>query len=179
MDGLKASQAAIIDCSYLRMPMRKIVLGLVFLLATADSCGNGVVGVQDYGTVTGRVLDASTNAPIANAIVSVGSLYTGTADAGGAFSLSNIPIGQQTVTARMPGFTTVSQVVPVKKDKTTQVGYLRLVSITKAESVPTLAPPPTPTPVVTIVPTYVPPSPSPLDTETPATSASPSASPHE
>lgn len=165
------------DCSYHRMPMRKIVLGLVFMLATADSCGNGIVGVQDYGVVTGRVLDASTNAPIANAIVSVGSLYTGTADANGAFTLSNIPIGQQTITARMPGFTTVSQTIAVKKDKTFQVGYLRLVSITQPASVPTLAPPPTPTPNVTAVPTYVPPSPSPLDTDTP--SPAPSASPHK
>lgn len=159
------------------MRMRKLVLGLVFLLSTADSCGNGIVGVQDFGTVTGRVLDASTNQPIPNAIVSVGSLYTGTADAGGAFTLSRVPIGQQPLSARMPGFNTVSMTVVVKKDKTTQAGYLRLVSVTKADSVPTLPPPPTPTPEVTIVPTYVPmtatPSPTPATATTPAASAAP------
>src|SRR5215469_163018 len=112
------------------MTMRKLVLGLVFLLSTADSCGNGVVGVQDYGSVTGRVLDASNNQPIGNAIVSVGSLYTGTADANGAFTLQHIPIGQQVVTARMPGFTTTSRTISVKKDQTFQIGYLRLVSVT-------------------------------------------------
>lgn len=147
------------------MSMRRLLLGLVFLLTVADSCNNGVVGVQEYGSVTGRVLDAMTNKPIANAIVSVGSLYTGTADANGGFTLSRIPIGQQTVAARMPGFTTTSSQVRVRKEQTTQAGFLRLVPITRAESVPTLPPPPTPTPQVSEEPTF-----------NPAASASPTAS---
>lgn len=149
--------------------MRKAVLGLVLLLTMGDSCNNGVVGVQDYGGVTGRVLDATTNRPIADAIVSVGSLFVVTADAQGAFTLPHVPIGLQTVTARMPGFTTTSYTVRVRKDQTAQAGYLRLVSITKPDAVPTLPPPPTPTPEVTIVPTYVPPGYTP--------SAEPSAAP--
>ena len=75
--------------------MRNLVLGLVLLLALGDSCNNNVVGVQDYGNVTGRVLDATTNRPIANAIVSVGSLFTATADMNGAFTLQHIPIGSR------------------------------------------------------------------------------------
>jgi hypothetical protein len=162
--------------------MRKLVLGLVVLLTMGDSCNNGVVGVQDYGIVTGRVLDATTNKPIANAIVSVGSLFVVTADAQGAFTLPHVPVGHQPVTARMPGFTTDSATVTVKKDATAQVGYLRLVPIAKPAAVPTLPPPETPTPQASAVPTYVPPgfSPSPGPsasgaTETP--SAAPSGSP--
>ncbi|MBV8639026.1 MAG: carboxypeptidase regulatory-like domain-containing protein [Candidatus Eremiobacteraeota bacterium] len=136
--------------------MRRLLLGFVFLLTIADSCNNGVVGVQDYGQVTGRVLDAMTNRPIANAIVSVGSLFTATADANGAFILPHIPIGQQTVSARMPGFSTDSAPVRVRKGETSQAGYLRLVPITKPASVPTLPPPPTPTPEASAVPTYNP-----------------------
>lgn len=154
--------------------MRRLILGLVFLLTVADSCNNGVVGVQDYGSVTGRVLDAMTNKPIANAIVSVGSLYTGTADATGAFTLRHIPIGQQTVDARMPGFTTASNPIRVRKDQTTQAGFLRLVPITKADSVATLPPPPTPTPQVSEEPTYNPgATPAPSAAATPAGSAAP------
>ncbi|HTU70862.1 MAG TPA: carboxypeptidase-like regulatory domain-containing protein [Candidatus Baltobacteraceae bacterium] len=162
--------------------MRKAVLGLVFLLAMGDSCNNGVVGVQDYGAVTGRVLDATTNRPIADAIVSVGSLFVVTADAEGAFTLPHVPVGLQMVTARMPGFTTTSYTLRVKKDETAQAGYLRLVSITKPDSVPTLPPPATPTPTVTIVPTYVPPgytpgaSPSAAASPTPTLTPSPFAS---
>src|SRR5690242_14331580 len=98
--------------------MRRLLLGFVFLLTVADSCNNGVVGVQDFGQVTGRVLDAMTNRPVANAIISVGSLYTATADANGAFTLPRIPIGQQTVTARMPGFTTDSAAIRIRKGQT-------------------------------------------------------------
>lgn len=152
--------------------MRRLLLGLVFLLTVADSCNNGVVGVQDYGQVTGRVLDAMTNKPIANAIVSVGSLYTVTADANGAFTLPRIPIGQQTIAARMPGFTTDQAAIRVRKDQTTQAGFLRLVPVTKADSVPTLPPPPTPAPQVSEEPTY-----NPAATATPAASPAASAAP--
>ncbi len=149
--------------------MRRLLLAFVFLLTVADSCNNGVVGVQDYGQVAGRVLDAMTNRPIANAIISVGSLYTATADANGAFTLGRIPIGQQTVSARMPGFSTDSAPIRVRKNETSQVGYLRLVPITKPASVATLPPPPTPTPQATVIPTYNP--------EAPPPSASPAAAP--
>ena len=58
--------------------MRYAVLGMLLLFALGDGCSPppNVVGVQDYGRVTGRVLDAMTNRPIPNALVSVGSLYT-------------------------------------------------------------------------------------------------------
>lgn len=145
--------------------MRNVILGLVLLLAMGDSCSSGVVGVQDYGSVTGRVLDATTNKPVANAIVSVGSLYTATADAQGAFSMPRVPIGQQEVTARAPGFTTVTADVHVRKDHQSSTGYLRIVPLAKPATVPTLPPPPEPaTPQPTAVPTWEP-------------SASPSASP--
>jgi len=156
--------------------MRKVVLGLVVLLTMGDSCNNAVVGVQDYGAVTGRVLDATTNRPIADAIVSVGSLFVVTADGQGAFTIPHVPVGLQTVTVRMPGFTTATTTLRIKKDDTAQAGYLRLVSLTKPDAVPTLAPPPTPTPEVTIVPTYVPPSPSPSRTPSAAPSPVPTTS---
>lgn len=125
------------------MSMRNLVLGLVLLLAMGDSCSNGVVGVQDFGIVTGRVLDATTNRPLPNAIVSVGSLYTVSADPQGAFSMK-VPIGAQTVTARAAGYTTANSDADVAKNRTASVGYLRLAPV--ASTVPTLPPPPTPTP---------------------------------
>jgi hypothetical protein len=163
--------------------MRRLVLGLVMLVALGDSCNNAVVGVQTYGIVTGRVLDATTNRPIPNAIVSVGSLFTGTADAQGAFTLPHVPVGLQTVTARMPGYTTDSSNVRVHKDATASVGYLRLVPYT-SEGIPTLAPPATPTPVPTAVSTWSPPPGSASPSSAPAAampaaagSPGPSASP--
>jgi hypothetical protein len=157
--------------------MRRVILGLVLLLTMGDSCNNNVVGVQDYGTVTGRVLDATTNGPIADAIVSVGSLYVSTADARGGFTIPHVPIGLQQVTARMPGFTTVTTQVRIKKDQTTQAGFLRIVPLTKPDSIPTLPPPATPTPEASVIPTYVPPgyTPSPAPTASPAAAVTPAA----
>jgi hypothetical protein len=140
--------------------MRFAVLGMLMLFALGDGCSAtpNVVGVQDYGLVTGRVLDAMTNKPISGALVSVGSLYTGSADAKGAFYLNTVPIGDQTVTARAPGYDTASADVTVLKSKTVDAGYVRLVPVIHPDGQPTLPPPPTPAPAV---PTPAPASPTP------------------
>lgn len=151
--------------------MRYFVLGMIVLFALGDGCSPqaGVVGVQDYGQVTGRVLDAMTNRPIPGALVSVGSLYAAAADARGAFVLTRVPAGDQTVTARAPGYSTTGADVTVLKDRTESVGYVRLVPLVHAAGQPTLAPPPTPTP-----PT---PSPSPSAAGSAPPSGMPSAPP--
>lgn len=152
--------------------MRYAVLGMLLLFALGDGCSApaNVVGVQDYGYVTGRVLDAMTNRPLGNALVSVGSLYTIRADVNGAFRLRAVA-GDQTVTARAAGYSTATADTTIPKDGTVSVGYIRLVSVTHPIGEPTLAPPATPSPA---------PSPttatSPGASAMPAVSAAPSAS---
>ena len=143
--------------------MRKVVLGLVVLLAMGDSCNNGVVGNQDYGSVAGRVLDATTNKPIADAIVSVGSLFVVTPTRKGDSCFRTCRSDYKPSPRACRAFPPIV-VAAGQKDTTAQAGYLRLVPLSKPDAVPTLPPPATPTPQVTIVPTYVPPgavSPSP------------------
>ncbi len=137
--------------------MRYAVVGMLLLFALGDACSPpaNVVGVQDYGRVTGRVLDAMTNRPISNALVSVGSLYTGHADANGAFNLRSVA-GDQTLTARAPGYTTATADTTIPKDGTVSVGYVRLVPLTAPQGEPTLAPPATPAPATTSAPTSTP-----------------------
>lgn len=146
--------------------MRYVVLGLIVLFALGDGCSApaNVVGVQDFGHVTGRVLDAMTNRPIANALLSVGSLYTGRADATGAFLLRAVA-GDQTVTARAPGYTTATADTTIPKDGTVSIGYIRLVPLYVPSGQPTLMPPATPSPRPSATPA------------SPASSASPSAAP--
>ncbi len=143
--------------------MRYAVLGMLLLFALGDGCSPppNVVGVQDFGSVTGRVLDAMTNRPIANALVSVGSLYASRADVNGAFTLRTVA-GDQTVTARAPGYLTSTADTTINKDATVSIGYIRLVPLTAPQGQPTLAPPATPAPKASV---------------TPSTSAAPSASP--
>jgi len=145
---------------------------MIFLFALGDGCSPtpGVVGVQDYGQVTGRVLDAMTNRPIPSALVSVGSLYTTTADPNGAFTLTRVPVGDQTITARAPGYNYATTDATVMKDQTVGAGYVRLVPSVHPAGQPTLPPPPTPSPA---------PSPSPSESPgaSPGASLSPSPAP--
>ena len=129
--------------------MRFAILASIVFFALGDSCAPpaNVVGVQDFGKVTGRVLDAMTNRPIGNALLSVGSLYTTHADVNGAFVLQAVA-GDQTVTARAAGYSTATADVTITKDTTVSAGYIRLVPLTAPAGEPTLQPPivPTPTP---------------------------------
>lgn len=127
--------------------MRYAVLGVLLLFALGDACSPppNVVGVQDFGRVAGRVLDAMTNRPIPNALLSVGSLYTTRADVNGGFVLRAVA-GDQTVTARAAGYSTVSADATIPKDATVSIGYMRLVPLTAPAGQPTLAPPATPSP---------------------------------
>ena len=127
---------------------------MIFLFALGDGCSPtpNVVGVQDYGQVTGRVLDAMTNRPIPSALVSVGSLYTATADPNGAFTLTKVPAGDQTVTARAPGYNYATADTTVVKDQAVSIGYVRLVPSVRPAGQPTLPPPPTPAPAPTATP---------------------------
>jgi len=111
------------------MKLRFGILGLVLLLglgADGGGCNGSPVGVQDYGTITGRVIDAATNKPIGGALISVGSLYTGYADPQGAFSLTPVPTGTQTVTARSPGYASGTADILVRKDQAVSVDYIKL-----------------------------------------------------
>jgi hypothetical protein len=165
--------------------MRYAVLGMILLFAMGDGCSPspGIVGVQDYGQVSGRVLDAMTNNPIPSALVAVGSLYVTDADPKGGFTLTRVPVGDQTVTARAPGYLPATADVTVKKDRGFSVGYIRLVPTIRPEGAATLAPPPTPVPP-TASPSPLPsgaapaavPVASPLPTVSPVTAPSPSPS---
>jgi len=127
--------------------MRYAVLGVLLLFALGDACSPppNVVGVQDFGHVAGRVLDAMTNRPIPNALLSVGSLYTTRADVNGGFVLRAVA-GDQTVTARAAGYSTASADTTIPKDGTVSIGYIRLVPLTAPVGQPTLSPPATPSP---------------------------------
>jgi hypothetical protein len=145
--------------------MRYAIVGMLLLFALGDACSPpaNIVGVQDFGHVAGRVLDATTNRPIPNALLSVGSLYTTRADVNGGFMLRSVA-GDQTITARAPGYGTTTADTTIPKDGTVSIGYIRLVPLTYP------APPPTPAPRAT--PTA---APSPGATGSPG--ASPTSSP--
>ncbi|MBV8198233.1 MAG: hypothetical protein JO263_08860, partial [Candidatus Eremiobacteraeota bacterium] len=91
-------------------------------------------------------------------------LYIIHADATGAFSLRSVA-GDQTVTARAPGYTTATADTTIPTDGAVSIGYIRLVPLTAPQGQPTLAPPATPAPVTSAAPTS---SPSSSPTVTPS-----------
>jgi hypothetical protein len=158
--------------------MRHAILGMIVLFGLGDACSPSpnVVGVQDFGRVAGRVLDAMTNRPIPSALLSVGSIYTTRADVNGGFVLRAVA-GDQTVTARAPGYSTATADTTIRKDATVSIGYIRLVPLVYPAGQPTLAPPPTPTPRLSPGASAGASSPAPSPTTTSPTTTGPLASP--
>jgi PKD repeat protein len=68
-----------------------------------DSAGN-----LQPGTIRGTITDAGTSQPVAGATIALGARTT-TSDAAGAYVLSNVPAGEQTLTFMAPGYATVTR----------------------------------------------------------------------
>jgi hypothetical protein len=105
-------------------------LGTLALLTLIGGCDPNQIGLQDYGTIVGRVADQD-GKPIQGALVrSTGTTYTFTTDKTGAFAIQKVAVGQQTVTAYGPGYAgNATTDVIVTKDQTVQAGDLHLQAI--------------------------------------------------
>ncbi len=79
---------------------------LVSPLALAACANPNGGGLQDFGVVIGRVVNASTNVPVSGTI---------TPDSTGGFVLQGVPIGMQTLTVQAAGFTPFSVQLEVGK----------------------------------------------------------------
>ena len=106
-------------------------LSAATLIGPSDSSGGDdddpVTG--GTGTVTGSVVDAQTGEALAGASISVTDTNISTSsDASGAFSLSDVPEGGQTLTASLTGYvqTTVPIVVFANGSAETSIGMLAI-----------------------------------------------------
>jgi hypothetical protein len=96
-----------------------------------SACGpnpNGM-GVADYGTVTGRVVDTQSLQPITGATIAIGNMVSITAvsDQGG-FVLRDIPVGTQTLTISAIGWQSYRTQIRVTKNQATDAGVIGLPS---------------------------------------------------
>ena len=111
---------------------RAVFLG-AFAAATFAGCANpNFIGVQDYGTIIGNVVDGG-GKPIVGALVSsTGSSNTFRTVGDGSFTLPQVAIGTQTLSVSAPGYappaTQPSVVVP--KSGTVAAGNIVLLSVT-------------------------------------------------
>ena len=120
--------------------------GIVILvcgLGGLSACQENLVEPAYFGTITGTVLDARTNLPIANASVTTNpatSSYVTTSN--GKFAISNVPVGRVAITVSKADYTQVVANVTVVDGQTADVSVL--LSKTTATALPA---PNRPTPV--------------------------------
>jgi len=90
-----------------RILLRVFVLCSALILAIAGCGGGGSGGGAEAGprgaTVTGLVLDAATGAPVAGAVVIVGTASDVTDDVG-AYTVTNVPTGEQEFRTTAAGY---------------------------------------------------------------------------
>lgn len=79
---------------------------------------------RTQGTLTGRVVDATTEEPIADATVVVeGSEQSALTDVGGRYEIAGIPAGTQRVRAARIGYTAAEQTVAISTGETTTADF--------------------------------------------------------
>jgi hypothetical protein len=167
--------------------LRALLLLSTFALAGCPD--SNFIGVQDFGTVNGRVVDARSNQPVNGAVVSVGSLEVVRVGNDGIFSLPHVPVGTQTVTVRAVGYATVTANVIVLKGQTADAGLVSLPTVGNAGGAlpsggpagvgPTASPAPSPSgaPSGSPAPAASPPLASPAPSASLQAGPSPAASP--
>jgi hypothetical protein len=95
--------------------------GTLFACALAGCAPNpNGMGVADFGSVTGRIVDRQSLQAIPSALVSIGNLAA-TTDAGGAFLIAHVPVGTQVVHISAVGWEGTTVTVSVTKDQTTAI----------------------------------------------------------
>lgn len=115
--------------------MRTLTRSLICALAIVTLLGSGCQnpngqGLQEFGSITGRLLDDQTGEPlsVSTIYVSVGSTVVSQVDNKGGFTIPKVPIGKQTVNINAITYIPMSFDVNVVKDQTSDVGYIRLKS---------------------------------------------------
>jgi hypothetical protein len=151
-------------------------LSVPALAASLGGCQDpNFIGVQDYGSVNGRVIDAKTKGPVNGAIVSVGSLEVRHTVSDGSFLLDHVPAGTQTLLVQAPGYRTATLSIAILKGQVAPAGLVSLTS-----GLPGAGPVPTstvslPPGLATPQPPASPPSAAPGSGPSPSPSPSPAA----
>ena len=96
------------------------VLFLLFLV----SCSEEKIGDSEFGTVTGRVVNAATFEPMENVkILSSPTTSTVFTDAEGKFTVSNVKVGEYSFQAQKDGFVAKFEAVSVTVNNTSEIVF--------------------------------------------------------
>jgi hypothetical protein len=108
--------------------MAALVACAVLVLA---GCTNpNAIGVQDYGTIYGNVVSSS-GQPVTGAEVSAtGSVNPVSSAPNGAFTLTGVAVGEQTVTVEAAGYMTATATVIVTANQSVSAGNIAITPTT-------------------------------------------------
>jgi Carboxypeptidase regulatory-like domain len=94
--------------------MRRVRFALFALAVLLTACNPALPPAQNYATVTGRVFDVATSAPVAGAVITVSTVLVATSGADGTYRIPNVPVGQNEVQVRPPaGYTATPDQYPI------------------------------------------------------------------
>ena len=83
----------------------RLVAVAAFVLVATQGCNNDALPPPaGFATVSGVVVDAATNAPIAGAVVTFDTVLTATTDAAGKFSIDKVPSGLADYAVQAKGY---------------------------------------------------------------------------
>jgi hypothetical protein len=100
----------------------RVVLAATLLALPLTACNDGdLPPAGKYATLQGIVLDAVTNQPIADAVITVDTVLTATTDNKGAFTIAQVPSGIVDYVIKAKGYRDVSASANAEPGKTFQL----------------------------------------------------------
>jgi hypothetical protein len=78
------------------------LFGVALLVVLFAACDYKTPPAQNYATVVGRVYDATTNAPVAGAVITISTVLTAVTGPDGVYRVNDVPIGQNEIQIQAP-----------------------------------------------------------------------------
>ena len=105
------------------------IVPVLWLLVLAGCAAPATPEAQKYASITGLVVDATTNAPIAGATITIDVVNSATTASNGSFTIGNLPNGAVECSASAPDYVTRTNdwcTTPLPPGQTLNVGTIKL-----------------------------------------------------
>jgi hypothetical protein len=98
-----------------------LVLAFTLLLGAQGCNSDQLPPAAGFATVTGVIVDATTNAPIAGAVITMDTVLTATTDASGKFTIEKVPSGIADYAVQAKGYQALASSTDVEPGKPFQL----------------------------------------------------------
>ncbi len=96
----------------------RLAVMLTLLVFATTACNNdSLPPAAGYASVSGTIVDAATNGPIAGAVITIDTVLTATTDAAGHYAIEKVPSGIADYSVQAKGYATLSSSTSVDPGK--------------------------------------------------------------